>query len=73
MFAGGIDELVERYKQFARECPDITLLFDGGNPSTGNMEEIGASAYHFIPSLPLTHHKDLLDIPLSRFDSFSEL
>jgi transposase len=37
------------------------------------MKEIGESDYHFITSLTLTHHKDLLDIPLSRFDSFSEL
>jgi transposase len=73
MFAGVIDELVERYKQFTRECQDITLVFDGGNTSTGNMKEVGESDYHFITSLTLTHHKDLLDIPLSRFDSFSEL
>lgn len=73
MFAGVIDELVGRYQQFTQECQDITLIFDGGNTSTGNMEEIGESNYHFITSLTLTHHKDLLDIPLSRFDSFSEL
>ena len=73
MFAGVIDELVERYKQFTQECQDITLVFDGGNTSTGNMKEVGESDYHFITSLTLTHHKDLLDIPLSRFDSFSEL
>ena len=73
MFSGVIDELVERYKQFAQECQDITIVFDGGNTSTGNMEEIGESDYHFITSLTLTHHKDLLGIPLSRFDSFSEL
>ena len=36
------------------------------------MEEVGESDYHFITSLTLTHHKELLDIPLSRFDSFSE-
>lgn len=72
MFAGIVDELVERYKQLARECQDITLIFDGGNTSTANMEEIGDSDYHFITSLTLTHHKDLLDIALSRFDSFSQ-
>jgi len=72
MFAGVVDELVERYKQFARECQDITLVFDGGNTSDGNMEEIGASDYHFITSLTLTHHKDLLELPMSRFDSFSQ-
>ncbi len=72
MFAGVMDELLKRYKQFSRECQDITLVFDGGNTSTTNMEEIGASDYHFITSLTLTHHKDLLAIPLPRFASFSQ-
>lgn len=72
MFSGVVDELVDRYKQFASECQEITLVFDGGNTSENNMHEIYASEYHFITSLTVTHHKDLLKIPLSRFQSFSE-
>ena len=71
MFAGVVDELINHYKQFAKECQDITLIFDGGNTSTDNMGKISNSDYQFITSLTLTSHKDLLEIPLSRFDSFS--
>jgi len=72
MFANVIDDLVDRYKQLATQCQDITLIFDGGNSSRANMEEISESHYAFVTSLTLTHHQDLLQIPLSRFESFSE-
>jgi len=70
MFAGVVDELVDRYKQFSKECEDITLVFDGGNTSETNMGKVYGSDFHYITSLTLTHHKDLLEIPLSHFKSF---
>jgi transposase len=63
---------VARYRQFAKECEHITLVFDGGNTSEDNMEQVDDSGYHFITSLTLTHHKDLLDVPLERFEQFSD-
>jgi len=72
MFAGVVDELVARYKLFAKECDDITLVFDGGNPSTENMKIVSKSDYNFITSLTLTSHKDLLEIPLTGFKTFSD-
>jgi len=36
------------------------------------MGQIENSAYHFITSITLTHHKDLLELPLHRFQSFSD-
>jgi transposase len=72
MFAGVTESLITRYRQFAEECEQITLVFDGGNTSKDNMEEVDESAYHFITSLTVTHHKDLLGMPLRQFQSFSE-
>ncbi len=72
MFAGVSESLITRYRQFAKECEQITLVFDGGNTSKNNMEEIDESAYHFITSLTVTHHKDLLGVPFRQFQSFSE-
>jgi len=72
MFGSITEILVDRYRQFAKECEDITLVFDGGNTSADNMEEIDESGYHFITSLTVTHHKDLLSVPLKRFLSFSD-
>jgi transposase len=72
MFAGVTESLVERYQQLGKECEDITLVFDGGNNSRLNMEGLDRGPYHFITSLTLTHHPDLLAIPLRKFQSFNE-
>jgi transposase len=72
MFAGVTESLIARYRQFAKECEQITLVFDGGNTSKNNIEEVDKSGYHFITSLTVTHHKDLLGVPLQQFQSFSE-
>jgi transposase len=72
MFGSVMESLVARYRLFAKECEEITIVFDGGNVSKNNMGEIIESGYHFITSLTLTHHKDLLDIQLRRFESYSE-
>ncbi len=70
MFSNLAETLISRCKQLATECDDITLVFDGGNTSRENIEAVQASPYHFITSLTLTHHTDLLSVPLSRFSSF---
>jgi transposase len=72
MFSSITESLVARYRQFAKECQDITVVFDGGNTSKDNMEEMDNSPYHFVTSLTITHHKDLLDVPLDHFKDFSD-
>lgn len=72
MFSSLIETLVSRCKQLAGECEDITLVFDGGNTSSDNIEAVEESPYHFITSVTVTHHKDLLAIPLSKFGSFDD-
>ena len=72
MFGSVTDSLVARYRQFAKECEDITLVFDGGNTSAANMAAVEKSDYHFITSLTLTHHKDLLAVPLRKLESFAD-
>ena len=72
MFGSITQGLVARYRQFAKGCEDITLVFDGGNNSKDNIQEIDRSDYHFITSLTLTHHKDLLEVPLRQYQTFSE-
>jgi transposase len=72
MFSSITENLVARYRQFAKECQNITVVFDGGNTSKDNMEEMDNSPYHFVTSLTITHHKDLLDVPLANFEAFSD-
>jgi transposase len=72
MFGSVTENLVNRYRLFAKDCEHITLVLDGGNTSEDNMLKVDQSGYHFITSLTLTHHKDLLQVPLSKFRSFPE-
>lgn len=72
MFGSLTENLVVRYRQFAKECEHITLVFDGGNTSQDNIEKLDKSQYHFVTSLTVTHHKDLLEVPLGQFKAFSE-
>lgn len=72
MFSNITESLVSRYRQFAEQCEHITIVFDGGNTSKDNIEEIDKSQYHFVTSLTITHHNDLLEVPLSHFQAFSD-
>ena len=71
-FASVTDALVERFRHFGQHCEHITLVFDGGNTSDANLRELDAEPYHFITSLTITNHPDLLQIPLNRFETFPQ-
>jgi len=72
MFGSVTDALTKRFDLFCEQCRHITLVFDGGNNSADNIAALDAGPYHFITSLTLTNHQDLLQVPLGRFESFSE-
>ena len=66
-FDSVVDRLVDRYKIFSQSVEDITLVFDKGNNSGGNLGKLSSSPYHFVGSLKLTEVEDLLDIPLADY------
>ena len=72
LFASLTETLISRCKQLARDCEHITLVFDGGNTSRANLEALQASSYHFVTSLTVTQHEDLLAVPASKFHSFAD-
>src|SRR5204863_31514 len=71
-FSRVLDDLVTRYQMFREKCQSITLVFDKGNNSADNFEELDRSPYHFIGSLVPTQHQDLLNIPLEQFRSLED-
>lgn len=71
-FSGVLDDLVARYQMFRGKCENITLVFDKGNNSEENFQELDDSPYHFIGSLVPSQHQDLLDIPLKQFHSLED-
>jgi transposase len=68
-FDSVVDRLVDRYKIFSQSVEDITLVFDKGNNSGGNLGKLASSPYHFVGSLKLTEVEDLLDIPLADYQA----
>jgi len=72
LFHSVAETLVNRGHQFGTDAAQVTLVFDGGNTSGENIRTIDRSGYHFITSLTLTRHKDLLHVPLGRFRSLAE-
>jgi len=72
MFSSLIETLISRCKQLAQDCEDVTLVFDGGNTSRANIEALQAGPYHFVTSLTVTQHEDLLAVPAGRFHAFAD-
>jgi len=70
MFGDIVVKVRQRIKQLKKRYSDVTMIFDGGNTSEANILELNRGKIHFITSLTITHHLDLLDIPSSDFESF---
>jgi len=52
------------------EC-QYTLVFDKGNVSKNNMEELDRSAFSYIGSVPLAWLSDLAEVPLDDYEPLS--
>src|SRR6266511_3298491 len=73
-----LDELVARYRLLVDSIESLTLVYDAGQNSGHNHEQVEAAGIGFVGSLPPSDHPDLLDIPRSRYqpvdaDRFADL
>ena len=66
-FSAVIDELVTRYRQLAGSVDELTVVFDAGNDSAANQDHLAAAGLHFVGSLVVSQHPDLLAIPARRY------
>jgi transposase len=66
-FSAVIDELVTRYQELAGGVDELTVVFDAGNDSAANQDHLTELGLHFVGSLVVSQHPDLLAIPASRF------
>jgi len=62
-----LDELTTRYRQLADRVEDLTLVYDAGQNSAANHEQVEASGIGFVGSLPPSDHPDLLAIGRTRY------
>ena len=66
-FASLAARIAARCREIAGAAEDVTIVFDKGNNSADNLAAVDAAGFHFIGSLVPTQHKDLLELPESRF------
>lgn len=71
-FESVTQELVRRYRLLAKEAQHVTVVFDKGNNSQRNLEWIERSPYHVVGSLVPSQHKDLLAVPLTRYETLED-
>jgi transposase len=77
-FSTVLDELVGRYRLLVEQVESLTVVYDAGQNSATNHEQVEAAGIGFVGSLPPSDHPDLLDIPHSRYqivdaDRFGDL
>jgi transposase len=66
-FSAVIDELVTRYQGLAGGVEELTVVFDAGNDSAANQDHLAGLGLHFVGSLVVSQHPDLLAIPARRY------
>jgi transposase len=71
-FSEVLKELTGRYRDLARDCEDITLVFDKGNNAARNQKILDLTGFHFVGSLVPSQFPDLLAIPMRKFHALKE-
>jgi transposase len=66
-FGTVIDTLVTRYRQLAGGLEALTVTFDAGNDSAANQDRLAETGLHYVGSLVVSQHPDLLAIPARRY------
>jgi transposase len=77
-FSTVLDELVSRYRLLVNSVESLTVVYDAGQNSASNHEQVEACGIGFVGSLPPSDHPTLLDIARSRYqrvdvDRFDDL
>lgn len=69
-----VTEMKQRYERISGKQSDVTIVFDRGNNSTGNIEllEKGDFPFHYVGGLPKFQAKELFLIPLSEYTPLAE-
>ena len=66
-FPAMIEQLVTRFAHLAGGVQDLTLVYDAGQNSATNHEQVEAAGIGFVGSLPPSDHPDLLAIGRTRY------
>ncbi|MEW6351040.1 MAG: IS1634 family transposase [Thermodesulfobacteriota bacterium] len=68
LFATAISHTIERVRKLSHDqIEELTVVFDKGNNSAENIEQLNSAKVHFIGSLPPSNYPELCSIRLSRY------
>jgi transposase len=67
-FGSVTDRLMQRYHALNDSVEQLTIVFDKGNNSKDNIENIESIGYHFVGSLKLNQCPELLTVPVDQFE-----
>jgi transposase len=62
-----IEQLTTRFAHLAGGLVELTLVYDAGQNSTTNHEQVETAGIGFVGSLPPSDHPDLLAMPRTRY------
>jgi transposase len=62
-----VEQLTTRFADLAGGVAELTLVYDAGQNSATNHEQVEAAGIGFVGSLPPSDHPDLLAIPRTRY------
>lgn len=73
-FSRIVTEMKQRYERISGKQSDVTIVFDRGNNSTGNIDllEEGDFPFHYVGGLPKFQAKELFLVPLSEYTPLDE-
>lgn len=66
-FTTTLDDLVARYRLLVASVESLTVVYDAGQNSSTNHEQVEATGIGFVGSLPPSDHPNLLAVPRSRY------
>jgi transposase len=68
-FTTVLDELVTRYRLLVDSVESLTVVYDAGQNSATNHEQVEAAGIGFVGCLPPSDHPDLLAVARSRYQA----
>jgi len=67
-FGSVTNRLMQRYNALNNSVEQLTIVFDKGNNSAVNIEELESIGYHFVGSLKLNQCPELLTVPVDHYE-----
>jgi transposase len=71
-FGSITEELSTHYRQLTESCDHITLVFDKGNNSEEAFASLQNTPFHFVGSLVVSQHSELLAISRKQFRTLTQ-